>query len=65
MMRPDWMIQGSCMGDIWTTAKSSVDANYHRSVWTRIPVLDEDDGAFDWFSDYTTGGGIMMQGACL
>ena len=63
MMRPDWMQQGSCMGDVWLSQKSAGDdLDYHRVVWTRIPVLDEDDGQFDWFSSYAGAGeGFQMQ----
>ena len=64
MMRPDWMVApaSQCMGDIWITSKSAgFDDDYHRAVWTRISALDQDDGNFDWFSDYTTGVGRMMQ----
>jgi hypothetical protein len=63
IMVPDWMQQGSCMGDMWVTPKSSVDTNYYRTVWTQIPVLNDTQGlgSFNWYSDYTTGEGRMMQ----
>lgn len=62
IMRPDWMQQGACQGDVWVTSKSAgYDNDYHRTTWTHIPVLDQDDGAFDWFADFTTGEGRMMQ----
>ena len=48
---------------VWTTSKSNgVDDNYYRSTWTRIDALPgQDDGNFDWFSDYDSGEGRMMQ----
>ena len=62
MMMPDWMLNGECNGDIWITHKSNgMDPLYYRAVWTRISALDQDDGNFDWFSDFTTGAGLMMQ----
>jgi len=62
MMMPQWMLNGNCMGDVWVTHKSQgMDPLYYRGVWTRIPALSQDDGTFDWFSDFTTGAGLMMQ----
>ena len=50
------------MGDLWITSKSAgFDEDYHRAVWTRINALDQDDGNFDWFTNYQTGVGMMMQ----
>ena len=41
--------QGECRGDVWMAAKSDgADPDYHRVSYTHIPVLDQDDGAFDW-----------------
>ena len=55
-------MQGVCMGDLWITSKSAgFDEDYHRAVWTRINALDQDDGNFDWFTNYQTGVGMMMQ----
>ena len=49
IMRPDWMQQGECRGDVWLAKKSDgTDPDYHRASYTHIPVLDQDDGAFDW-----------------
>jgi len=62
MMRPDWMQQGECRGDVWLSQKSDgADPDYHRVSYTHIPVLDQDDGAFDWFATYQGGGGFQMQ----
>ena len=62
MMMPEWMLNGDCMGDVWSTHKANgMDPNYYRAVWTRISALDQDDGNFDWFSDYVTGAGYIMQ----
>lgn len=63
MMRPNWMTdQGGCKGDLWQNHKSAgYDPNYHRTVWTRINAIPGDEGNFDWFSDFTTGLGYMMQ----
>ena len=62
IMRPDWMVQGECRGDVWLSQKSDgTDPNYHRVSFTHIPVLAQDDGAFDWYSSYSGGAGFQMQ----
>ena len=54
--------QGECRGDVWLSDKSAgADQDYHRVSYTHIPVLDQDDGAFDWFASYATGSGFQMQ----
>lgn len=62
IMRPDWMVQGECRGDVWLSQKSDgTDPNYHRVSFTHIPVLSQDDGSFDWYSSYSGGAGFQMQ----